>query len=76
MKRRTILSILLLVISFTSYSQAIKDFHNWASTPPMGWNSWDCYGPTVTEAEVKANTDYMAKNLKRFGWNYIIVDIR
>jgi len=76
MKRRTILSILLLVISFTSYSQAIKDFHNWASTPPMGWNSWDCYGPTVTEAEVKANTDYMAKNLKSFGWNYIIVDIR
>jgi len=76
MKKRTILSILLLVISFTSYSQAIKDFHNWASTPPMGWNSWDCYGPTVTEAEVKANTDYMAKNLKSFGWNYIIVDIR
>jgi len=76
MKKRTILSILLIVISITSYSQAKKDFHNWASTPPMGWNSWDCYGPTVTEAEVKANTDYMAKNLKDFGWNYIIVDIR
>jgi len=31
-----------------------------AATPPMGWNSWDCYGTTVTEAEVKANADYMA----------------
>ena len=32
-----------------------------AATPPMGWNSWDCYGTTVTEAEVKANADYMAQ---------------
>ena len=44
------------------------DFHPWAATPPMGWNSWDCYGPTVTEAEVKANADYMARNLKSRGW--------
>ena len=31
-----------------------------AATPPMGWNSWDSFGTTVTEAEVKANADYMA----------------
>jgi alpha-galactosidase len=42
----------------------------------MGWNSWDCYGPTVTEAEVKANADYMAAYLKEYGWEYIVVDIR
>lgn len=53
-----------------------QDFHAWAATPPMGWNSWDCFGPTVTEAEVKANADYMAKYLKSSGWEYIIVDIR
>jgi len=41
----------------------------------MGWNSWDSYGPTVREDEVKANADYMAKNLAKFGWQYIIVDI-
>ncbi|WP_210520017.1 NPCBM/NEW2 domain-containing protein [Hymenobacter terricola] len=52
------------------------DFHRWAATPPMGWNSWDCYGPTVAEAEVKANADYMAKNLKSSGWEYVVVDIR
>jgi hypothetical protein len=51
-------------------------FYKWAQTPPMGWNSWDCYGPTVVEAEVKANADYMAKNLKEFGWQYIVIDIR
>jgi hypothetical protein len=47
-----------------------------AATPPMGWNSWDCYGTTVTEAEVKANADYMATRLKQHGWQYIVVDIQ
>src|ERR1700744_4750855 len=46
-----------------------------APTPPMGWNSWDSYGPTVTEKEVKANADFMAENLSKYGWKYIIVDI-
>ncbi len=53
-----------------------KTFWQYAKTPPMGWNSWDCYGPTVTETEVKANADYMAANLKQHGWEYIVVDIR
>lgn len=52
------------------------DFHAWAATPPMGWNSWDCYGPTVTETEVRANADYMVKNLRSSGWEYVVVDIR
>ncbi len=52
------------------------EFKQWAQTPPMGWNSWDCYGPTVEEHEVKANADYMAANLKEFGWEYVVVDIR
>ncbi len=47
-----------------------------AATPPMGWNSWDCYGTSVTEAEVKANADYMARHLKPHGWQYIVVDIQ
>ncbi len=54
----------------------VEDFHRWAPVPPMGWNSWDCYGPTVTEEEVKANADFMAKHLKDYGWEYIVVDIR
>jgi hypothetical protein len=42
----------------------------------MGWNSWDCFGTTVTEAQVKANADYMAEHLKAHGWQYIVVDIQ
>jgi alpha-galactosidase len=47
-----------------------------AATPPMGWNSWDCFGTTVTEAEVKANADYMAQHLKQHGWQYVVIDIQ
>ncbi|HLN20336.1 MAG TPA: NPCBM/NEW2 domain-containing protein [Bacteroidales bacterium] len=52
------------------------EFRKWAPTPPMGWNSWDCYGPTVVESEVMANADYMSEHLKKYGWKYIVVDIR
>ena len=47
-----------------------------APTPPMGWNSYDYYDTTVDEAAVKANADYMAKHLKAYGWEYIVVDIQ
>jgi hypothetical protein len=42
----------------------------------MGWNSWDCFGTTVQESEVKANADYMASRLRKYGWQYIVVDIQ
>ncbi len=45
------------------------------TSPPMGWNSYDFYDTTVNEKEVRANAEYMAKNLKEYGWEYIIVDI-
>ena len=45
-----------------------------APTPPMGWNSYDAYCGDVTEQEVKANADYLARNMARFGWKYVVVD--
>lgn len=41
----------------------------------MGWNSWDCYGTTVTEAEVLVNARFMAEHLLEFGWDTVVVDI-
>lgn len=46
-----------------------------AATPPMGWNSWDGYGTTVKEADVKANAQWMAAHLKSSGWQYVVVDM-
>ncbi len=47
-----------------------------APTPPLGWNSWDSYGTTVREDQVKANADAMARTLAPFGYQYIVVDIQ
>ena len=74
-RRLALAGVIALILSLPVLGQE-SGFHKWAPTPPMGWNSWDCYGPTVTEAEVKANADYMAAHLKPYGWNYVIVDIR
>ncbi len=51
-----------------------KDFV--AKRPPMGWNSWDCYGASVTEEVLLANARYMSENLREFGWKYTICDIQ
>lgn len=49
--------------------------NEFAITPPMGWNSYDYYDTTVNEEQIKANALYMAKHLKQYGWEYIVVDI-
>ena len=45
-----------------------------AATPPMGWNSWDSYGETVGESDIRANAAWMAEHLKAYGWEYVVVD--
>ena len=79
-KNKIALALGVVLVSVTTNAQKSvfkkDEFKQWAQTPPMGWNSWDCYGSTVEEHEVKANADYMVKNLKKSGWEYIVVDIR
>jgi hypothetical protein len=58
-----------------AFSQPMA-FHDWAQTPPMGWNSWDCFGAGVSEAETMANADYMVEHLKSHGWNIVTIDIQ
>jgi hypothetical protein len=58
-------------------SDDVATFRTWAMTPPMGWNSWDCYYSSVTEKEVMQNARYLVDNdLVRHGWEYVVVDIR
>ena len=54
----------------------MSNFKNWAKTPPLGWNSWDCFGAAVNEKQLIANADYMAKHLKQYGWEYVVCDIQ
>lgn len=43
---------------------------------PKGWNSWDCYGASVTEEEVLANAKVMSEELLDLGWDTCVVDIQ
>ena len=45
-----------------------------AQRPPMGWNSWDAYGLTITEPQFRDNVDVLATKLKPFGWQYAVID--
>jgi alpha-galactosidase len=51
-------------------------FWSWASTPPMGWNSYDAWGTSITEDETLANALYMKDHLLSHGWKYIVIDAR
>lgn len=48
--------------------------NNTVEMPHMGLNSNNCFGLSVHEDEVKANSDYMATKLKTAAWLYIGVD--
>jgi alpha-galactosidase len=46
-----------------------------ALTPPMGWNSWNCFAGTVSEDKVKSAADALVKSgLAQHGWTYINID--
>ncbi|WP_284614971.1 glycoside hydrolase family 27 protein [Aquabacterium humicola] len=51
-------------------------FHAWAPTPPMGWNSWDAFGASVTEAEYLDNARILAERLLPSGYDIATVDIQ
>ena len=46
-----------------------------ALTPPMGWNSWNCWGGKVSQEKVLKSAQAMkAAGLDRHGWSYVNID--
>jgi alpha-galactosidase len=46
-----------------------------ALTPPMGWNSWNCFANEVSADKVKRAANAMVKSgLVNHGWTYINID--
>lgn len=46
-----------------------------ALTPPMGWNSWNCFADAVTAQDIRNAADAMiASGLTQHGWSFINVD--
>src|SRR5665648_367665 len=70
--KKQVLWILVVFLYLNTSAQKIDQL---AKTPPMGWNSWDCFGMDITDSQVMFTADYMAKNMKSYGWEYIVVDM-
>lgn len=51
-------------------------FWRWAAKPPMGWNSYDAFGDSVTEAEVMTNARALQQTLLAHGYNTVVIDYR
>ncbi len=44
-------------------------------TPPMGWNTWNTFGPNINEALIMESADAMVSTgLKDAGYEYIVID--
>jgi Melibiase len=42
--------------------------------PPVVWSSWTSYYADVSEADIVRNTDWLAQNLKPYGFEYVQLD--
>lgn len=51
-----------------------KDGRALTPRPPLGWNSYDCYGCSANQRVVRANLDAFAKKLKPAGYEYFVID--
>lgn len=46
-----------------------------ASTPPMGWNSWNMFGWNIHETSIRETADaIVALGLKDCGYTYVVID--
>ncbi len=46
-----------------------------ALTPPMGWNSWNCWGNTVSHEKVMSSAKALLESgLADYGWSYVNID--
>jgi hypothetical protein len=75
-KSLTLLAVCYAIGVLNIAAQTSSKYHSWAPTPPLGWNSWDCFGTTVTEQQIKEQADAMAKYLLPSGYKYLTVDIQ
>lgn len=67
MRRSVLMLTVIALLPLGGYPQV-------ATTPPMGWNSWDAYGMTITELQFKQNVGWFHAHLQPSGWQYVVID--
>jgi alpha-galactosidase len=70
--KKLILIIIFFCIANMLYSQKYEKL---AQTPPMGWNSWNCFLDEIDEAKIKSIADAMVRSgMRDAGYQYIVID--
>lgn len=68
------------IIATNAHGTAVQEFtlkvgDTIALTPPMGWNSWNCWGLAVSQDRVMSSAAaILNKGLADYGYNYINID--
>jgi hypothetical protein len=76
LKHISILALLIISSLGVCKAQNTPKYWQYALTPPLGWNSWDIFGTTVNEQQIKEQADAMAIHLLPSGYKYLTVDIQ
>ena len=67
--------ILYLLLSIIFLSASAQKYEQLAKTPPMGWNSWNCFRTNINDTKIKSIADAMVSSgMKDAGYQYIIID--
>ncbi|MGH9457849.1 MAG: glycoside hydrolase family 27 protein [Thermoanaerobaculia bacterium] len=68
-------AVLLIPLLLAAAGASAQKYDGLATTPPMGWNSWNHFGCNVDEAVVRAAADAMvASGMKAAGYEYVVID--
>ena len=70
---------LVTLIAKNKYGKASKNVvirigDRIALTPPMGWNSWNCWRFSCDDEKVRQAADIMHEKLQPYGWNFVNID--
>src|SRR6202789_3452779 len=72
-RSKTTSSLTMLIMFFSLGSRAMPA--QLATTPPMGWNSWNHFGAKVSDADVRATADALVANgLRDSAYVYVNID--
>jgi len=62
-------------VAVLSQSSRMTEWTRLAKTPPMGWNSWNKFGCSVSEKLIRETADAMvASGMQNVGYEYVNID--
>jgi len=66
----SIVAVLVFVFSLNLQAEELL-----APTPPMGWNSWNCFQADIDEEKIKATADAMVESgMRDAGYVFLVLD--